>query len=319
MATNGATEDVSEVEDLKDQLRRLQLQHEETLATLMTRLEEAEKKTVHVQVQPPQPLPKLKTFTGLPPENNQETTYKEWRRQVLETTDDPAVTDPGTYIRRSLRGPALQQVATLGTNNPKRIIQHLDSLFGALKNPEDLYFELCQLKPRRDEGQADFLLILSAKLKEVQEAAQFPDDEYHRRLYLAFSKAMGNSLFALELRNKFGVPGETSPPFEQLFRFVRQLQDLDSSRPRKMATAEAGVHTVHPEAAAAAESGHQHGGRRFPKIFKGTCYNCGLEGHIYRQCKNPSNPSLVATQERERRRKNNEWRKLKGLPLLPLN
>lgn len=292
---------------LQEQMAAMQLRHEEQMRILQQQMETAETRDVRVNVQPTLHTPKLKIFTGLPPTNNQEVSFEEWRQQVTQTIDDDAIHDKGAFLRRSLRGAALKQVNDLKTNDAKQVLKHLTTLFGVIKSPEEEYLEICQLKPKKDQALVDFLLVLYSRMNDLQERGKFQADELKRRLYYAFSKGCNNPLLALECRNKFGIPGEATPAFEDLYRYLRQVQDLEPATKRRggeVSNAHSGAHSAETTA---------RGSR------KSYCFKCGEDSHFYRECTNPANAKLVAEREREKKRKTNEWRQKKGLPTLPLN
>ena len=310
---------------LQDQLQALKLQYASAQASFETQLEAAKQPKMTVVAQAVPQLPKVKTFTGLAPASPQEATFSDWHVQMREAVEDESVLNKGGFVRRHLRGPALHQVASLGTNDATTMLAHLSELFGDLKIPDDRYIEVCQMRPMSGQRLQEHLLLISQKMEEIQRSAKYVQEEYNRRLYLAFSKGC-SGLVALELRNKWGVPGEGSPTFAALFRHIRQIEDLEPAKGRKGATpAEAAVHALsateasdQPSASGTASPSGQTTQRR-GQAGKGYCFKCGLEGHMYRACRNPPNAALVGQREVERRQRNNVWRKRQGLPELPLN
>lgn len=302
---NEPTPEEMELRLLREQVRQLQLQQASTQAV-----------TVHVQQ--PAVVPKIKTFTGLPPTNSQETTFAEWRQQISESLEEPSITDKTAFLKRSLKGAALRQANGLKTDNPRAIITHLTALFGDLKSAEEEYLELCQQKAQRNQPLADFALTLYTRMQDLGERASLSDAEVNRRLYYAFSRSCTNQLLTLELRNKFGVPGESAPAFKELYRYLRQIEDLEptarkgfsptSPEPRPQRATHVAAHDVRQQPTPAT---------RRPKSRY--CYRCGEEGHFFKNCENPPNPLLVAEREREKRKRENEWRRRKGLPTLPEN
>ena len=300
----------AELNALKEQMEQLQMRHEEEMAALSQQLHSSGPRDVKVHVLPTVTTPKLKLFSGLPPTSNQEATFEEWRQQVVQTIDDEAISDKAAYVRRSLRGAALQQVNALGSNDAMVIVKHLTTLFGVLKSPEEEYLEICQTRPKKDQALSDFLLLTYNRMKDVQERGQFDGSELQRRLYFAFSKGCNNHLLAMEFRNKFGVPGEAKPAFEEVYRYLRQVEDLESSKGRRPTTHGEGHH-VHAGAHTTSAQ------TRKPK--RGYCFKCGEEGHFYRDCTNAPNAKLEAQREREKKKRENEWRQKKGLPAIPGN
>ncbi len=178
----------AELNALKEQMEQLQMRHEEEMAALSQQLRSSGPRDVKVHVLPTVTTPKLKLFSGLPPTSNQEATFEEWRQQVVQTIDDEAISDKAAYVRRSLRGAALQQVNALGSNDAMVIVKHLTTLFGVLKSPEEEYLEICQTRPKKDQALSDLLLLTYNRMKDVQERGQFDGSELQRRLYFAFSK-----------------------------------------------------------------------------------------------------------------------------------
>ncbi|XP_070188900.1 paraneoplastic antigen Ma3 homolog [Littorina saxatilis] len=314
MATGGTTTSGDHdrvIAELQRQLQDLQSHYESELKHLSGRMDT--EREVNVQVQPPPSLPKLKVFTGLPATSTQETSFEAWKRQASEVNDDVLVIDKVGLLKRSLKGAAHEHVRGKNYATVDDLIKDLDKLFGELKSAEEMYLELCQSRMMKTQTKADFLMTLSTKMKEVQKTAGFSNEEYQRRLYYAFSKGLIDSLFALELRNKFGMPGDTKPAFSDLYRYVRQIEGLEVGKQK----AQVGAHAAPsppPDFTQERTEAPQQQGRR--KIY---CYKCGENGHFYRDCTKPANAHLVVQKEQDRRRQENEWRRRKGLPELPLN
>ena len=309
----GAEEPMSETDVPQNRIREMQLQHAEELARMKRELEAAHV-PYRIQLQQPPPPPRLKLFTGLPPTNSQEATFGEWRQQAMQILKDGALSDKSVHLKRSLRGAALQQIDVSGATEPKAIIDLLTNLFGELKTPEDRYMEICRLRPKKDQLLSEFLLTIYNQMEEVRQQANLTDEESHRRTYFALSKGCSNDLLAMELRNRFGIPGEATPEFSSLFRFIRQIEGLESSKARRaVPMAQSAAHVVDENRV---QDSHSKAKAKNQGRY---CYKCGEEGHMYKNCTRPPNPILVAKREREKRKKENEWRRRKGLPLLPEN
>ena len=312
---DGTEGDNTEVQALRAAMEKMRLEHEQAMADLIRRLEKAASQQVTVQVQAPAPLPRLRIFTGLPPTNPQEATYEEWRSQVGALVHDATILDPLGLLRRSFRGVASNQCEQINFKSANELLKRLDALFGIVQTADDLYLELCQLQQGRQQTAADFLTLQCGRLQTVRDRAGFDSSEFHRRLYLVFSKACTNDNLTRELRGRFGIPGEASPTFEELLKYVRRIESLEGPRGKRSSNLQPQLLMQVTNEDARPNQQRPKKGPRRPRY----CFHCGQPGHQFKECQNPPDPALVAEREQERRRANNEWRKQKGLPTLPLN
>lgn len=287
--------------NIQEQLRKLSM-----MDTFMAM--QAQQPTT-VIAQAPLPLPKLKTFTGLEPTSPQEVNFREWYLSISSTIEDKAILNKSSFVCRHLKGPALAHVADLKDGDHVAILNRLQELFGELKSPDDLYMDLVQMRPQPGQLLSDHLLRISEKMEEIQKTAKYEAGEFKRKLYKAFSCGIPQTkgLVALEIRNKFGMPGCAEPEFMALFRFLRQIEALEPPKSRKETTT-----TAMPTTVTEAEDTPSRQRQR----FKGHCYKCGLDGHAYKTCRSAPNPALVNQRARESKERQNQWRKAKGLPTL---
>ena len=298
---------------------------EERLRALEEELQQLRLRNVAVTVNAPPALPKLRSFTGLPPTSGQEVSYREWKQQAREVEGDGLVQDKVGVLRRTLKGPAHECMKGKLFDSVGALVDELGKLFGDLKSPEDLYVEISQSRPARGQALSDVLLTLSQQMGELRDEAGLSGNDYHRRLFSVFARAIQDPLLALELRNKFGVPGFASPTFHELFTYVRQVEGLKTPK-----TPRVEAHTVEyraeeektpppPPPSRMPQPTNGTASSRPNKNFKKACFKCGELGHFHRGCPNAANPEKVVANERERRRQENDWRRRQGLPLLLLN
>ena len=272
-----------------------------------------------IELLPPQPLPRMKIFTGLPPTGNLEGSYEEWRTQAKAALNDTAIKDPLNFLKRSLRGVTLSECETVKPINASALLKQFDQLFGDVKNPEDLLFELYSHKQSADQKLSDLLTVLYGKLMKIKELQDFTEEEFSRKLYQALSKACTQEGVVQELRSRFGFPGEASPSYQELLGYIRRVEDLDAPRmKRESRKAVSGAHQTQVPEPEVKPMKHQSQ-TSASKPSQRYCYKCGQYNHIWNGCKNPANPELVHERDMEQRIKQNLWRERMGLPTLHLN
>ena len=255
-----------------------------------------------VIVSAPAPLPRLRHFTGRAPASKEEATYSEWRRAAKSV--DPSTTDALGYLKRSLGGVALSQGQS--ARSIPKLLELLDGLYGDTKTFFELYEELSHKHQGRGQSAADFLSELMEQLGRMGERQHLEETEVHQMMYQAFLRACNNNPLTREVRARYGPPGPKSPSYQDLLRYVRQIEDLDSVRARDrpqgrvQATAAAlqredeeavaAVQQTAPSQSATAGRGRERGKRPFH------CLNCGLAGHNLANCGNPPNEAEVRRQ-----------------------
>ena len=238
---------------------------------------------------PPQP-PRLRIFTGLPPTSKEETSYADWRRQVKAALSDTGIRDQLGYLKRSLQGRAATVAKPCTT--PAGLLALFDELYGETQSGEELFASLLLKRQGKQQTCPDLLTEICLALDRIRELSPLTDDEYHTRMYMVFAKACASPALVRELRAAIGIPGSASPTYRDVFKYLRQVENLEADRRPTASTAVAAHQVPSPPSFNSRGSGGRRSdgeGRRRPL----NCFICAQQGHSYRSCNNPLNEEAV--------------------------
>ena len=279
-----------------------------------------------VNVSYPNPPPRLGIFTGQKPRGGGELEYNEWRTRCHQYLAENETTDPNELTRKikaSLKGIALAHVKSV--LNPRTILRKLDSLFGSLLNEEDKYARFVKMQHDKKEGAAAYFSRLWQSFISLNSDDTYSPNQANSKIYHTFMSNLSASdnLLLVELRTKFGNPGDCSPECSDVLAFLRSYQEragaktvvhaaaastgplaanvvqtIDYDKLASLVVEKMNVNTSRPL------PGSSHGASRYPPPpppsasrrgpdFSLPCLNCGEFGHWRSSCMNPSNPDKV--------------------------
>ena len=236
---------------------------------------------------PPQP-PRLKIFTGLPPASKEETSYVDWRRQVKAALSDSGIRDPLGYLKRSLQGRAASVARPCTT--PAALLSLFDELYGETQSAEELFASLLLMRQGKQQSSPDLLTEICMALDKIRELSPLTDGEYHTRMYMVFAKACASPALVRELRAAIGIPGSASPTYRDVFRYLRQVENLEKDRREARPSTTTAV-AAHEVASPPSFRGRGRGGGR--PVGPSNCFICALTGHRYLDCRNPLDVEAV--------------------------
>jgi hypothetical protein len=239
---------------------------------------------------------RLNTFTGLAPKSKDEVDFFEFERQSKQLLQDASIHNAKEKILGSLRGIPVKQVKACNTAD--EILEKLRGIYGNCMSAEDRYLTFSELKPTTKESASEFLCRLWGEMSRINEDNIFTETQAAVKIYHIFMKNCHHTL-AMELRQKFGFPGEASPDLTELLQQVRRLEgSLPETKPKvqvNAATVQEPLTDTQLDQIAEKVASKLQAVRK-PKI----CYRCGQGGHLARSCRNEPNPKKVA----EERKKN---------------
>lgn len=248
-------------------------------------------------------------FTGLKPSGGAEVEFSTWKDQVNtytnETTDNSQ--EVLRRVKSSLKGVAKSQISDCTT--VESILEELSKTYSKTKCADDINLEFITIKPKREESPSEYLLKLWDFLTRE---GQFSSEEIKRKVYHSFMTNIRSSfpLLELEVRTKFGIPGEAKPDLSDVLRTVRlatvsapsqqtarsQSQvtggEIDYDRlaeavVKKLSTQLPNLSTEHSSTAEAPRAqAPPPDFQGAPRPRRGNCYQCGRPGHIARFCRN---------------------------------
>ena len=278
-------------------------------------------------VYPSQP-PRLGIFTGLKPAGGSEVDFAEWSarcKSYLCESEGNDSRDVLRKVRSSLRGIALEQVKDC--SSASSIIDTLKQVYGNLLTEEDQYVRFVKLAQEKRESPASYFSRLWSSFSDLNQRNQYSAMQANSKIYHTFmTNFVSNDNFLLiELRSKFGTPGETAPNCSSVLAFLRSYMERPS---QKTFAAHAAANTVEspvsppdinydkladimiekmklsstppsiPPTNPPPEYSHnvprsQGMMRKNADLSNKPCFNCGELGHLQFSCVKPPNPAKV--------------------------
>ena len=236
--------------------------------------------------------PRLGQFTGKPPIEKSQVSYKEWREQARQVETDRYLRDPLDYLKRSLRGVASREVQE--TTSMKELLQKLAALFGDTRSADDLLLDLFSWRQAKQQLASDLLTTMSERLDEVDRLQPMSLQSKNTKLFSAFMKAIYSDDLTRELRAKFGTPGApgtVAPDFQVFYTHLKYLEadEAGRSRNRRGPTTSSAVHHV-SSMTSPDEPPTQHRRKGKGNI---NCFQCALPGHTRANCPNQFDEDAV--------------------------
>lgn len=186
-------------------------------------LNQLEKLFRQVKLTVPNPIPRLRIFSGKLPLPNGELNFDTWEKQIVEFMREPELTKEDKYRRvlSSLRCVARDLVEDCTTVN--EILEALNPAFGDIKSGDELYVEFCQKKLLPAELPSTFILRMWETLTKIKVYCDFDNDETLRKFYQVIMKQLEVTypLITLEMRTQLGFPGIVNPPLTAILNLVR--------------------------------------------------------------------------------------------------
>ena len=185
---------------------------------------------------------RLRVFTGLSPAGGNEVSYREWAEQAEQVLQDSSCKDKRGRLLSSLKGLALEHARQKDT--ARGVFDILRNTFGEVRSPEDLYLTFSDSKIKPKEMPSNFLLRLWSELTNINKTTNYPILDFNVKLYRTFVRGMEHvfSLLCLEVRNRFGFPGEAGPEPSTVLKAVKLLEGVPPQEPSRRA------HHVHSHA-----------------------------------------------------------------------
>lgn len=184
-----------------------------------------------IQVVQPPSLPKLKTFTGLPPVDPNEATFDDWIEQVRHLTDLTVTPEVEKEVDRrvlsSLRGFARTEAKKERITKATELLALMKRLFGRTKGNLELAQEFTRLVWKKGEIPAQYLVRLQTGKDRMMQDSQNPILDDVLAIYphfLAQIKAL-NPLLAVEIKSTLGDPKFATPTTAQILQCLNCLEE----------------------------------------------------------------------------------------------
>lgn len=132
-------------------------------------------------------------------------------------------------MKSSLRDLAKEQAAAC--TSVEEVVKVLKSIHMHTKCIEDQLMDFNNMKPEKNETLEDFMKRLWSCFTKLNDNKTFDDIAVKRKVYHVFMGRVNavKPLVALELRGKFGVPGQASPDLSEVLKRVKEVEDCSSS------------------------------------------------------------------------------------------
>ena len=287
-----------------------------------------------VNVNYPNPPPRLGIYTGQKPRGGGEIEYGEWRTRCHQYLAENDTADPAELTRKikaSLKGIALDYVKS--DHNPRIILKKLDSLFGSSLNEEDKYARFVKMQHDRRESAAAYFSRLWNSFISLNSDNTYSPEQVNSKVYHTFMSnfSANDNLLLVELRTRFGNPGDCSPKCSDVLAFLRSYQEragakvavhaaavstgpadtdvsklIDYDRLASLVVEKMNINASNPLPGSAYGSS-RHPPPPSPSASRGgpdfsfPCLNCGEYGHWKSSCLNPSNPERVRANRKSSR------------------
>lgn len=177
--------------------------------------------------------PRLGIFTGLKPRGGGELDYGEWAsrcRQFINESDVQDMYDVTRKIRSSLRGIALEQVQKC--TDATDMLRTLDRVYGNLLTEEDQYARFIKLSQEKRESPASFFSRLWSAFSALNMTHQYSSLQANSKIYHTFMSNFipTDNFLMIEMRARFGAPGETAPDCSSVLTFLRSYLERSGTR-----------------------------------------------------------------------------------------
>ena len=177
--------------------------------------------------------PRLGIFTGLKPRGGGELDYGEWAsrcRQFINESDTHDMYDVTRKIRSSLRGIAMEQVQMC--DNANDILRTLERVYGNLLTEEDQYARFVKMSQEKRESPASFFSRLWSSFSALNVTRHYSSLQANSKIYHTFMSNFvpADNFLMIEMRTRFGAPGETAPDCASVLTFLRSYMERSGAR-----------------------------------------------------------------------------------------
>ncbi len=198
------------------------------------------------------PYRRLRTFSGVSPTPAGEETLDNWLEQATLLVEEAECSDKEKRRRilESLRGPAFEIIQAVRLTQPDAspnvYIEAIESIFGTVESPEELYLSFRALHQQPGERLSEFLRRLERSLVKVVQGGGLPISAVNHSRLEQLIRGSTSELMLLKLRIR--ERSSDPPNFLALLREVmeeegrqsaRQSQ-VTSTRPQRVRTVQAG-------------------------------------------------------------------------------
>ncbi len=291
---------------------------------------------VVVQVERPS-FYRIKTFSGMKPPRNGESTFMEWIKQAYLLLEDDTLSAVGKRqkILSSLQSAAFDMALTLGKDNTaEEIIDHLKTVYQDRDSVTTMR-EFYKLAPDTSERPSEYLIRLELELHNILSRGGISEDGINKARLDQF-RVTNVDPFVTNLLNARFPQDSVQPSMRDLITAVKSVETADPpSKPgkvksqahsvvsdasrmdaveEKISALLAQVNIAHKDIKRERKSSNPKDTRRNQGNSRDTrrnlsrfCYHCGDYSHLRRNCRNPRNNDAVSARmnaladEREKR------------------